>query len=347
MEDSKITLLNANTLELHYWFNDITHSMDAVVQNKCEQEFLAILNEIAKSFNVEILIETEPIAEGGIIRWFKINLKNKKQSATIITALITALATGIIITPIGTSLSEIGKQAIEKIFSDKELKELEKELLKENIKNSKEDTKVKELEQKKIEEEIKNIRLDSELKIQGLSSNRIIPKRKSNFYDTLDKYPKVKQVSLIIADENKNQIAEELFIQRCKFKEFILVSDELDPIEDENAIIEIISPVLKKGDYQWRGIYKGESLSFNMKSNEFKTLVQTGKIEFKNGSSIDCFLEIKRKMDNNGYEKIIERNIIRINNYFENDTPIETPEGKRYRQKQEAEKLQYKLDFTE
>jgi hypothetical protein len=38
METSKISLLNANTLELHYWFNDQTHTMDAEAQNKCERE---------------------------------------------------------------------------------------------------------------------------------------------------------------------------------------------------------------------------------------------------------------------------------------------------------------------
>jgi hypothetical protein len=40
------------------------------------------------------------------------------------TALITALVTGVIITPIGTTLSEVGKQVIEKIFEDSEIKEL-------------------------------------------------------------------------------------------------------------------------------------------------------------------------------------------------------------------------------
>lgn len=115
METSKISLLNANTLELHYWFNDQTHTMDAFVQNKCERELLAIIGEIAKVFEVEIEIETIPLAEGGLIRWFKLLLKNDKKNV-IITALITALATGVIFTPIGTSLSEISKQLIEKNF---------------------------------------------------------------------------------------------------------------------------------------------------------------------------------------------------------------------------------------
>jgi hypothetical protein len=34
-----------------------------------------------------------------------------------------------------------------------------------------------------------------------------------------------------------------------------------------------------------------------------------------------------------------------VNHYFENEKPIETPEGKKHRQQQEANKLQMKLDF--
>lgn len=341
METSKISLLNANTLELHYWFNDQTHTMDAFVQNKCERELLAIIEEIAKVFEIAIDIETIPLAEGGLIRWFKLLLKNDKKQI-IITALITALATGVIFNPIGTSLSEISNRLIEKIFEDEEIKSIEKEILRENLKNLKEDVETKDLEQKKIEEEIKNLRFESEIKAQQLSINKVIPKKKSSFYDTLDKYKKVEKVSIIIEDNNNNPI-EELIINRDMFKKFIIISDDLEPVRDENAIIEIISPVLKKGDYQWRGIYKGQNLSFNMKSNEFKSLVQSGNIEFKNGTSINCFLEIKHRLDNNGNDIITERNIIRVNNYFVNDTPIETQEGKRHRQKEEADKRQLKL----
>ncbi|GHV40806.1 hypothetical protein FACS1894179_07950 [Bacteroidia bacterium] len=343
METSKISLLNANTLELHYWFTDQSHSMDAEVQNKCERELLAIINEIAKSFNAEVVIETEPLADGGIKRWFTILLKKESTRVAFYTALITALVTGVIITPIGATLSEIGKQVIEKIFEDSEIKELEKEILKEKLNNLKEDTESKQLEQKKVDEEIKNLRLDSELKIQQISVNKVIPKKKSVFYDTLEKYPKINQISITVEDKAKKAVLDEKIIQRSKFKEFIIVSDSLNPIQDEEAIIEIISPVLKKGDYKWRGIYKGQDLLFNMQSNEFKTHVQTGDIEFKNGTSINCSLEMKRKLDNDGNEIIIERNIVRVNSYFVNETPIETSEGKRHRQKQEADKRQLKL----
>ncbi|OAV67759.1 hypothetical protein Barb4_02331 [Bacteroidales bacterium Barb4] len=60
------SFLNANTLELHYGFNDDTHSMNAVVQNKCEYELLGVLTEIANLFDAKVIIETEPLAEGGL-----------------------------------------------------------------------------------------------------------------------------------------------------------------------------------------------------------------------------------------------------------------------------------------
>lgn len=69
------------------------------------------------------------------------------------------------------------------------------------------------------------------------------------------------------------------------------------------------------------------------------------KIEFKNGSSMDCVLEIGNELDNEGNKKITAYNILRVNNYFDNDKPIETPEGKLHRQKLEANRTQFKMDI--
>jgi hypothetical protein len=80
-----------------------------------------------------------------------------------------------------------------------------------------------------------------------------------------------------------------------------------------------------------------------MKSGEFKSLIQNGKIEFKNGSSIECHLQIRRKINNEGLEINVGYDVIRVNKYFENDSPIETKEGKHYRQIKEAQKSQLKL----
>jgi hypothetical protein len=178
-----------------------------------------------------------------------------------------------------------------------------------------------------------------------LLKSTVIKKKRSNFYEALEKYPKVNKFSIQTKNYSEKFVSEEFFIIRNNFKEFILISDDLKKEEIDNAIIEIITPVLKKGKYRWIGIYNGEPVSFNMKSNEFKTLVQTGKIEFKNGSSINCLIEIRKKINNEGVEQIAGYDIVRVNNYFENDKPIETPEGKQHRQKQEADKQQLKINL--
>ena len=57
MTDNTLT----NKLELHYYFSndDKTHSMDAVIRNKCEYELLQIISTISKELNVQIKTETE------------------------------------------------------------------------------------------------------------------------------------------------------------------------------------------------------------------------------------------------------------------------------------------------
>jgi len=84
--ENSISRLQGNTLELHYWFDDKSHTMDANVQNKCEYDFLGVIKEIASTLNLEILIETEPLADGGIKRWFKIISKeeSKKQQLKLL-----------------------------------------------------------------------------------------------------------------------------------------------------------------------------------------------------------------------------------------------------------------------
>lgn len=325
MVQPTLSFLNANTLELHYWFSDETHTMNAVIQNKCEYEFLGIIKEIAFTFDAEIIIETEPLADGGLRRVFKVITKSEKKSAIITTAMITALATSIFVTPITITITKVTEKVIESIYEDKELKELEKE---------------------KLKKEIINLKTDTEFKLHRLNQSHVVVKRRSNFYETLENYPKVNQVSIVIEDEKKNRISKERFVDRQNFKEFILVSDILEPKEIDDAVIEIISPVLKKGNYKWRGIFNGEIISFSMKSNEFKTLVQTGQVEFKNGSAIICLLEVESRINNEGIIEITNYNIIRVNKYFEHDKPVETAEGKHHRHKKEADKQQFKLPFN-
>lgn len=333
----------SSKIQLHYWMKNDEHSIDALIQNKCELEFIKLLYELSKTFDCEYTIETEALAEGGIIRWFKLALKSENKQAPITIAVISAMAITVFTTPITTAISKTTEILIEKIFEDEldiELKQLEIEEKKLEIEGKKLDNEEKKqrIEQAKLEIESKKQGVNE--KIQKIESNPKIKKFKSNFFEEIEKEKKIEKISLVSEDLFKKPNSEEKFIPKEKFKEFILASNEVETEPVEDAIIEIISPVLKKGDYKWKGIYEGKAISFNMKSNEFKTLIQTGQIEFKNGSAINCVLDISKEIDNEGEEKIVAYNILRVNHYFENDKPIETPEGKKQRQKKEADENQ-------
>lgn len=317
-ENEKIFFDNSNVLEIHYWLKNNSHKMDALIENRCEHEVLYLIKEIAKTYALSILIETEPTAEGGLRKWFTIVSKEENKKGTITTTIIVALITVLLTTPI----AKVSEKLIDKLFEDTEMKEMQKEKLK--------------LEIGKLKEEA--IKRNSKIE-----SNNIIKKRKSNFYENLEGYSEIEKVSFLATNENKENIFSEKTIFKNEFKNFILVTDDLSPIEIESANIEIISPVLKKGKYKWMGYFSGEPIIFSMQSTEFKTIVQNGDIEFKNGSSINCFLKIKRQIDNEGIEKIIGYEVIRVNHYFENEKPIETKEGKKHRQTKEAQKNQINL----
>ena len=87
-------------------------------------------------------------------------------------------------------------------------------------------------------------------------------------------------------------------VKREQFDYYILRSDELPPVKDNKATIEIISPVLKDARYRWKGIYNkgGETIDFYMCDEDFKKDMFDEKIAFKSGMCIDCVLEIQRKM---------------------------------------------------
>lgn len=283
--------LNGHTIEIHYWLNNQSHSMDAFVQNKCELELLNIINEIAKKFNSNVVVETEPFGEGGLRRWFNISSFVENNKAIIKTAFVTAFITGVMVTPINTVTSEVMKKFIDRFFEDKELQTLLKE---------------------RTKEEIQNLRIDTELKTQQLIENKKIYRKRSNFYLALKEYPKTDKITFSIEDRNKKPIHEEMNVYKKDFDDYILFSDELDPEIDKNAVIEIVSPILNKKNFKWKGIYNGVPLSFNMKSSEFKTLVQTGKIQFKNGSKINCVLAIYKKLNSDGEEVITGYDVLSV-----------------------------------
>lgn len=324
--------MDTKFLELHYYLESNSHSMNAFVQNKSESELLFLIKEISEVFKLNIIIETEPIAEGGIKRWFKLINKQEKKTLTISTALLTTLIGGVLFTPITTALSKSTEIIIEKLFEDEIDRQMREQELEGIILSN---------EEKSLNIKLKKIEFQN--KIKEVEGNQRIKKRKSNFYQELKKEPQVKSISFQTEDFAKKPISKEFRIYRQDFNKHVLETNKVDMEPIDNAIIEIVSPVLVKGKHKWKGIYNTKPITFDMKSNEFKTLVQTGKVEFKNGSTIDCLLDISKIIDNEGNEKIESYNVLRVNSYFEKDKTVETTEGKKHRQQKEADEKQFKM----
>ena len=320
------SVLYANCVEFHYEFEDQSHSMNALVFNKCEGEVLAMLKELSQKMKISIEIETEPIEQGGLRSWLKLKGNSKEITIKdlIMIAAIGGILSNLMSNPLNVAISEIVKHSIELLFEDDEITELKKQKEKKQL----------QLDVAKLEEELKR-------RSTKIDENVII-KRRSNYYSTLKEYPKVTKVSVAWENEER-KVACEYQIDKNEFENFVLDSDELEPVVELNAVIEIVSPVLKKGKYKWTGIYNGEVIQFKMKSIEFKTLVQSGTIVFKNGFTFECELAINRKMTNEGEVRITSYEVLCVNRYYDNNNPVETPEGRRKRKTHEAEKLQLTL----
>ena len=330
--DNSLYLFDAAKIELHYWLEDNSHKMNAITFNKCEKELIGIIFEVAKTFNISVDIEVEPLQEGGLRSWLNISAKKigteNYSQVSVRKLIIITCVVAVLTAPITSSISEILTQTISSVFEDKELKRLEKENL--------------QLQNENLKLENAKLRTECEDEANKINEN-LIKKKRSNYYSSLEKEKKVIKLSASIENDNNEVIGESQTVQRHHFNNYIITNDDIEPEIYENAVIELVAPILKKGKYKWLGIFNDEVITFGMKSNEFKTMVQTGQIEFKNGFSIDCLLQINKKIDSEGLEKISSYEVNRINSYLTSEHPTETPEGKKYRKKKEANNLQGNL----
>lgn len=70
----------ANKLELHYYFRDNSHSMDAFIRNQCEKELLYIYKEVLSLFDIDAEVESEAFDEGGFKGGLEIYRKKFKSN---------------------------------------------------------------------------------------------------------------------------------------------------------------------------------------------------------------------------------------------------------------------------
>lgn len=312
----------ANKIELHYFFRDQTHTMNAFVRNECEKELLTIFKEIIQSLDIEVDVESEAFKEGGLKEIWKFLGKNGVQLTLIITVF------GLVLSRIPVENKELVKLQIENLELDNELKRQELKKIKNEV---------------RTEEELTNEIVERVLEI--LDKDYKIIWHKSNFYKKLNFYPKVTKLTTQRLNEQNEPIEKERTVERENFGKFILRSDTFPPIIDEEAVIDIISPVLKKGNFNWKGFYKGDIINFKMNDQSFKNSVLNKEIEFINGTAIKCVLQQNRKIDEVGLVKVIQNKVLTVIEIITADNYVPTEQGKKYKRDKDCKNDQLKLDF--
>lgn len=280
-------------LGIHYYFDDDSHSMNAFIRNQMEKNYLDIITEIARILGAEVKIESQAREEGGV-----------KENIIII------LLAGNLLSYFAPSINDIvtyyATGGYERDKLENRLKELQIERY--EIEN--------EVEKQKLQDLIKN-------KSKELYESQKIRRSFSNFYKKAKQYEKLTQIGY------KGSKDDEIIIKRDEFGYFVL--DTSSDVEfDDDASIEIISPVLKEGKFKWKGIYKGEKIDFSMVDRDFKKSVIEKKHNFENGSTIISKLEIKNTFDELGEKaKNTSYRVEKVYGIIKNDIIIKTNAGRK------------------
>lgn len=309
----------AQKFEIHYHLLEKSHSMNALVKNKCEAEFLAVANEVAEILGVQLVWESQALEEGGIREIWAAIGSNNSQIALIVSVL--ALVWSMV------------------PQTDQELVDLQKEETRLSIEEKK--LEIEKLKKELEKEAPSKEALKSASKIAN-DSYKVVTRR-SNFYKSISGYEKVYQVGFSSLDIENRHLEDERIVESSDFRKFIVTSNELKPLEIKSARIEIVSPVLKEGKAKWKGIYEGEHISFSMDDREFKSAVLSRQISFKNGSEIVCVLLIHKKIDELGEVVTSGYSVDVVLENIESGLPKETPQGKRYRHTQKLFEAQNDL----
>ena len=308
---------SANKIELHYFFSDNSHSMNAHIRNKCEGNLLGILKEISSVLNARVQIETEALTEGGLKERFVLLGKSD-----YLKSLVTSVFHYVL--PLEVDI-------------EKTVNEENKEETKQRIENLR-----KELREQERDSDAK---LDKENIATLFRNNLKIIKLKSNFYRQLNGCEKVTKFSVQLVDAKGEYTGKVNTINRKRFDTYMLIADTLKPELDEKAVIEIVSPVLKTGNYKWKGIYlqTGKIINFSMKDIDFKNEVVSQSMAFKNGTRIECSLESTRKMTELGEISITGYSVLVVSKKLDDQVVTEMPKVRTVPKKKEPELKQLDL----
>lgn len=311
--------MSIERLELHYHLLDDSHEMDAIVRNKCEAEVLAAFLQTATELGIPVQIESTAYTEGGLREVWQF-LGTSSPQLTLILAVIVVI------------FSRYPP-------SDPEIDALNKE-------NAKLTVEEKKLNIEKLKRDISQGVLKKETigaAVQVIQGDLKVVTRRSNFYRGLIGYDRVTDVGFGIVPAGEVKAPDEQTVPRSDFYRFVLATDKLPVEVIDEAEIEIVSPVLREGNYLWKGIFQKEPVSFAMVDQEFKASVLRKEISFQNGSSIRCVLNLHRKLNELGDAYITSYVVSKVLTISVSLEQVETPQGKKHRHQRKLEASQGRL----
>lgn len=281
--------LEAKTLEIHYYLDDGTHAIDAKAFYACQQELIGLIDYVTKQLSVEVDIKTiVRKEEGGVIEYLSILTEHFN-----IVKLGVAYLAGVL----GPGLKEGAKQIIThyvtQILKSKEKKKIESlKLQKKKLKQEKEIA--------ELEEDTKNKQFSPENEVA-------VQKRRSKFYSLAKSVAPLSAIKFGVKEEARStEYLWSVSVSRGEFDKYITASTEIEPIEDDDALIEVVAPVLtkEKRKNKWRGVYGSNgSIPFSVSDRAFLKKVWSRQIVFSNGSTLHCVLDISREVSTDGIIK--------------------------------------------
>lgn len=330
--------------------------MDAVVRNRCEAEFLAAVSVITQALGVELRFEATVPAEGGFRDiWRILADKSGHPLSVALLSLILNQAVSIWTAPakpnpeLEKQQLEINKLTIEHWKLENRRAELELDKLEsENREGSSAGptspptgatitvTPLHPLasEPEQLHSATSTSSADATANSTGKTLQlQLDPKvitRRSNFYKHLLAYGNVTAVGFraVSVDESAR---DESVVERPQFSTFIVQTSELVP-EVRETQIEIVSPVITGRDMKWKGLWNGGVISFGMQDKEFKRQVFRNEVSFQHGDSIQCVLEIDRKLNEIGVETVTGYRVTTVLDKIDGKGAAhETPQGRKKR----------------
>ena len=164
-------------MQIHYYFDNESHSMNALVRNRAEKDLLDAIRRVGELTGHELVIETQAYREGGLIEILAVVVPTLHYLSPSINGLIQYYFT-----------------------RDKEIDELQK---------------------KKLVQEVRKLELDNQIKdteLQQLFDDKQAIRHVSNYYKRIDGYPKVTRIGFKRSEDTK-----EIVVYREQFQDFILM----------------------------------------------------------------------------------------------------------------------------